>query len=75
MTLKDFQLITTAYLEREEDEWDRTAHIMSAVVNYAGMGVSEPIQAQDIFDLRKYQDDSVRPITSWEELKDMIEKM
>lgn len=75
MTLKDFLLITTAYSDRQEDEWERTAHLMSAVINYGGMGVTEPIQAQEIFGLRKHQEGKVEPITSWEEAMELIESM
>jgi len=75
MTLKEFLLITTAYSDRQEDEWERTAHLMSAVINYGGMGVTEPIQAQEIFDLRKHQEGKVEPITSWEEAMELIESM
>lgn len=75
MTLVQFLIIASAYEDRQEDEWERTAHLMSAVINYGGMGVSEPIKAEDIFNLRKHQDESKKPITTWDELKEMLEEM
>ena len=75
MTLTEFLLLTTAYSDRQEDEWERTAHIMSAVMNFSGMGLKEPIAANEIFSLRKHQEDVLKPITSWEEARELIDIM
>ncbi len=75
MTLNEFLLVSTAWREQEEEHWDRTAHIMGAIINYGGLGATEPIQAEEIFNLRKHQEHTVSPITSWEEALELIDSM
>jgi len=75
MTLNQFLVISAAHDDREEDEWDRTANIMASVMNFAGLGASDPISPQDIFELRKYQEEKIVPISSWDEARELISEM
>lgn len=67
--------MSTADSDREEDEWDRVANIMATVINFAGMGTKEPVSPQDLFSLRKYEEDSIKVITSLEDVKELLEQM
>lgn len=64
MTLKEFDLAYTGYLEREEEEWDRTRHIMWATISYGGMGTKKPLQPKDIVKLHKDKRSEAKHIKS-----------
>lgn len=53
LTLKEFDLAYTGFLEREEEKWDRVRHIMWATISYGGMGTKKPIQVKDVIQLHK----------------------
>lgn len=75
MTLKDFLIISTAQADKQEDDWDKVANIMATVINYGGMGNPDPVKPQDLFNLRKYNEDVIRAVTSWDDVEDLLNKM
>ena len=75
MTLKDFLIISTAQADKQEDDWDKVANIMATVINFAGMGNPDPVKPQDLFNLRKYNEDVIRAVTSWDDVEDLLNKM
>lgn len=75
MTLAEYAIVSNAYDLRNEDEWERTAHIVTAVMNFSGMGASDPVSPDKLYELRKYEGDLIRPITSEEEARELIERM
>lgn len=53
LTLMEFDLMLTGYQRREEESWDRTRHLMWAVISYGGQGLKKPISVQDTIPLNK----------------------
>lgn len=53
LTLAEFDLMLTGYIQREEEKWDRTRHIMWATIMYGGMGTSKQYHVADIMPLAK----------------------
>lgn len=51
LTMKEFNLMFTGYLAREDREWNRTRHLMAYIRMFAGMGASEIVRPQDIWPL------------------------
>lgn len=62
--LKDFNLMVTGYFRRKEIEDNRMRHIVWAVMQFAGMGSSEPITPQNIWPLSMDKESEKRMITS-----------
>ena len=75
MTLKEFILISTAYADKEEDSFEKLAYVLSAIINFGGMGSADPVSHQDIFKLRKYEEDKLKIIESWEDVNELLEEM
>lgn len=49
--LRDFNLMLTGYYKRREHELNQMRHIMWSVINYGGMGVTNPVRPEDIWPL------------------------
>lgn len=75
MTLVEFMLLMNAYNLKQEEEWDRTRHMMAVVMNFGGMGMTDPVDPKDIINLRRDNEDKVMPITTIEEARELIEGM
>lgn len=75
MTLKEFLIISTANADKEEDSFEKLAYIMSTIINFGGMGSSDPIDPKDIFKLRKHEEEKLKVIESWEDVKELLEQM
>lgn len=75
MTLKEFTLISTAYANKEEDSFEKLAYIISTIINYSGIGSSDPIDPKDVFKLRKHEEEKLKVIESWEDVKELLEQM
>lgn len=52
-----------------------TRHIMLYSRVYGGMGSEEPVSVRDVVPLRRDEDDTVRPVTSVEEAKELLNNM
>jgi len=51
LTMKEFNLMFTGYLAREDREWNRARHLMSAIITYAGMGARDFVDPKSIWPL------------------------
>lgn len=68
-------LALEGYRRRTEEQWDMTRHIMLYSRVYGGMGSEEPVSVTDVMPLRRDEDDTVRPVTSVEEAKELLNNM
>jgi hypothetical protein len=54
----------TGYYRKQEQEWDRTRHIMSYVVSFAGMGGGKFYKPSDVLPLALDMEGEKRMITT-----------
>ncbi|MCY4781713.1 hypothetical protein ORI89_18830 [Sphingobacterium sp. UT-1RO-CII-1] len=75
MTLREYLLLDNANRLKEENEWDRTRNVMTAIINYAGFGASEAIAVSDVIQLSKDLEDVIKPISSVDQARVLIDNM
>jgi hypothetical protein len=63
-TYKEFNLLLTGYYRRQEQEWNRTRHLMAFIMNYGGMGSTEYIRPEDLYPLQMDRENEKRMITT-----------
>ena len=68
-------LALEGYRRRTEEQWDMTRHIMLYSRVYGGMGSEEPVSVTDVMPLRRDEADKVRPITTTDGAKELLNQM
>lgn len=68
-------LALEGYRRRTEEQWDMVRHIMLYTRVYGGMGSEEPVSVTDVMTLRRDEADKVRPITTTEGAKELLNQM
>lgn len=68
-------LALEGYRRRTEEQWDMTRHIMLYSRVYGGMGSEDPVSVTDVMTLRRDEADKVRPITTTEGAKELLNQM
>lgn len=68
-------LALEGYRRRTEEQWDMTRHIMLYSRVYGGMGSEEPVSVRDVVPLRRDEADTVRPVTTNEGAKELLNQM
>ena len=51
ITLGEYALMYIGYHRRHEQEWNRTRHLMYAVINFGGMGTTTTVPPSQIWPL------------------------
>lgn len=51
LTLAEYSLMYIGYHRRYEQEWNRTRHLMYSVINFGGMGTTNPVPPSQIWPL------------------------
>lgn len=74
LTLKEFSLMLTGYLAKQDREWDRTRHIMSYIATYAGMGAKEFVSPQSIYPLPIDKEGEKRMITTEKQALELLKE-
>lgn len=72
LTMKEFNLMFTGYLARQDREWNRTRHLMSYIVSYAGMGANEFVDPKSIWGLPIDREDQKKNIKTMKQVLDLI---
>lgn len=74
LTMKEFNLMLTGYMARQNREWDRTRHIMAFVATYGGMGASEFIEPRTIYPLPSDRENEKKPIKTKEQALKLLKE-
>lgn len=65
----------TGYLRRQEKEWNHTRHLMSYILNYAGMVAPENfVRPQDIWPLSLDKEDVKKIITTMHQAMQLLKE-
>lgn len=72
LTMKEFNLMFTGYLARQDREWNRTRHLMACVINFAGMGAKDFMQPQTIWPLASDKEDQKKYIKTIKQCLELI---
>lgn len=72
VTMKEFNLMFTGYLARENREWNRTRHIMSYIATYAGMGAKDFVDPKSIWPLPFDNEDQKKYIKTIKQVLELI---
>lgn len=75
MTLIDVALVLEAENKKQEDNWNIARTLMATVINNAGFGSTEAMTPMEVLPLPMDEEDVIRPITTVEEAKELIEGM
>lgn len=74
LTLKDFSLMLTGFLAKEDRAWNRTRHIMAYLATYSGMGSSEFVRPQDIYPLPMDREGEKKMITTEKQALELLKE-
>ncbi|WP_343321421.1 hypothetical protein [Sphingobacterium multivorum] len=75
MTLNDVMLVMEAQNKKDEDNWNIARTLIATVINHSGFGTTEAISPSEVIHLRMDDENIVRPITTVEEARELIEGM
>jgi hypothetical protein len=70
--MKEFNLMFTGYVARQDREWNRTRHLMSYIASFAGMGASEFVDPKRIWPLPIDREDQKKYITTLKQCLELI---
>ncbi len=74
LTLKEFNLMLTGYIQRQNREWDRTRHLMSYIASFAGMGAQEFVDPKKIWPLPSDNDGQKKMITTAAQAEQLLKE-
>jgi len=77
LTMKEFNLMFTGYLARQDREWNRTRHLMSYIASFGGMGAKDFVDPRSIWELpidREYEKKYIKTLKQCLELINEFEK-
>lgn len=72
LTMKEFNFMFTGYVARENREWNRTRHIMSYIISYAGFGAGEFVNPKTIWPLPIDNEDQIKYLTTLKQCLELI---
>lgn len=72
LTMKEFNLMFTGYLARQDREWNRTRHLMSYIASFAGMGANEFVDPKRIWPLPVDREDQKKYIKTLKQCLELI---
>jgi hypothetical protein len=72
LTMKEFNLMFTGYLAREDRKWNHTRHIMSYVASFAGMGARDFVEPKNIWPLPFDKEDQKKYIKTLKQVLELI---
>ena len=72
LTMKEFNLMFTGYLAKEDREWNRTRHIMSYIASFSGFGAKDFIHPQSVWPLQMDNEEKKKYIKTLKQCLELI---
>lgn len=70
--MKEFNLMMTGYVARQNREWNHTRHLMSYIASFSGMGVRDFVDPKTIWPLPADKEDQKKYIKTLKQCLELI---